>query len=67
MFTENTFTKYINSKLAKEKSLSRNTSKAEKRIQKNTSFMKIWQCVEWYKVLKKCGNVKRQSMCVGCG
>lgn len=30
MFTENTFTKYINSKLAKENSVSRNTSKAEK-------------------------------------
>lgn len=39
MFNENTFTEYINSMLAKENSVRRNTSKAEEKgVQKNIAI-----------------------------
>lgn len=67
MFTENTSTKCINSKLTKENSVSKNILK-EQGAQKNTAIQEdTEQCVEWYQILKECEILKREYMCVGGG
>lgn len=50
MFTENTFTKCVNSKLTKEKSVNKSTSRAEdQRAPKNTA---IYEEIAMYRMVQ---------------
>lgn len=66
MFTENTFTKCIDNKLAKENSISRNTSKAEQGAHKNTAIYEdIAVCRIVQNFEKNVKILKRVYMCGG--